>query len=106
VRRRGAASDSPTPRGPGHARGKQGRDGESIPTRPELGEEQAQHPIVTEELELLERVTAMLEQRLEPRTAPEQSIVRELERLRELLDSSGDRGRERSSIPVHPTSPI
>ena len=52
------------------------------------------HPIVDEELGLLARVTALLEELPAPRTPSEEPVVRELERLREVLIS----GRERKDL--------
>jgi DNA helicase-2/ATP-dependent DNA helicase PcrA len=64
--------------------------GESIPARTALAAAEAPHPIVADELDLLARVTTTLEEQPEPRADSERSIVRELERLRDLLVS----GRE------------
>ncbi|NNL68274.1 MAG: ATP-binding domain-containing protein, partial [Myxococcales bacterium] len=48
------------------------------------------HPIVEDELALLGRVTALLEDLPEPRSPSEQPVVRELERLREAMISGSE----------------
>ena len=55
------------------------------------------HPIVEEELALLARVTALLAENPEPPAPSEAGLVRELERLRELLISGSDQ-KDRASL--------